>query len=82
MVADHKKRETNHKELLACLKEVNQIIQQASRLRVGTFKSQVGVCEVDDVQAFMACDKCRGVQQRNTVCANRQGALLPQHTQH
>lgn len=44
MVADHHKRATNSEELLRCLKEVNQIIQQASRLRLGTFRTQVG-CE-------------------------------------
>ena len=42
MVADHQKRATNHEELLRSLKEVNQIIQQASRLRVGSYKTQVG----------------------------------------
>uniref|UniRef100_A0A7S3VM43 Bardet-Biedl syndrome 2 protein homolog n=1 Tax=Dunaliella tertiolecta TaxID=3047 RepID=A0A7S3VM43_DUNTE len=41
MAADHQKRATNQEELLRCLKEVNQIIQQASRVRVGTFKTQV-----------------------------------------
>eukprot|EP00983_Pelagomonas_calceolata_P058990 1145730-Pelagomonas_calceolata.AAC.7 len=40
MAADHQKRATNQEELLRCLKEVNQIIQQASRVRVGTFKTQ------------------------------------------
>ncbi|XP_076471664.1 BBSome complex member BBS2-like [Babylonia areolata] len=31
----------NHQELLSCLKQVNQIIQKAGRLRVGRFKTQV-----------------------------------------
>lgn len=31
----------NHQELLACLKQVNQTIQRAGKLRVGRFKTQV-----------------------------------------
>ncbi|KAK7500508.1 hypothetical protein BaRGS_00008415 [Batillaria attramentaria] len=31
----------NHQELLSCLKQVNQIIQRAGRLRVGRYKTQV-----------------------------------------
>eukprot|EP00656_Telonema_subtile_P027317 TRINITY_DN2936_c0_g1_i4.p1 TRINITY_DN2936_c0_g1~~TRINITY_DN2936_c0_g1_i4.p1 ORF type:complete len:708 (+),score=238.48 TRINITY_DN2936_c0_g1_i4:70-2193(+) len=35
------KRQTNHKELLQCLKQVNNMIQKAARLRVGTAKADV-----------------------------------------
>lgn len=35
VVADYAKRESNHRELLAQLKQVNAMIQRASRLRVG-----------------------------------------------
>ncbi|XP_064601546.1 Bardet-Biedl syndrome 2 protein homolog [Liolophura sinensis] len=34
-------RSNNHQELLTCLKQVNQIIQKAGRLRVGKYKTQV-----------------------------------------
>ena len=34
-------RSTNHEELLSCLKQVNQIIQRAGKLRVGVYKTQV-----------------------------------------
>lgn len=32
---------SNHQELLACLKQLNQVIQKAGRLRVGKYKTQV-----------------------------------------
>jgi len=41
LLAEYKKRHANHTELLDCLKEVNQMIQKAARLRVGTAKAQV-----------------------------------------
>jgi len=41
LLAEYKKRHTNHTELLECLKEVNQMIQKAARLRVGSAKTQV-----------------------------------------
>jgi len=41
LIMEHTKRSTNHTELLASLKEVNQMIQKAARLRVGTPKTRV-----------------------------------------
>lgn len=41
LVAEHDKRATNHAELLRNLKEVNQMIQRAARLRAGVPKSKV-----------------------------------------
>uniref|UniRef100_A0A7S0QX50 Bardet-Biedl syndrome 2 protein homolog n=1 Tax=Pyramimonas obovata TaxID=1411642 RepID=A0A7S0QX50_9CHLO len=41
LIMEHTKRSTNHQELLAALKEVNQMIQKAARLRVGTPKTRV-----------------------------------------
>ncbi|KAK3236701.1 hypothetical protein CYMTET_53174, partial [Cymbomonas tetramitiformis] len=41
LIMEHTKRSTNHAELLAALKEVNQMIQKAARLRVGTAKTRV-----------------------------------------
>nr|BCL66089.1 Bardet-Biedl syndrome 2 protein [Volvox africanus] len=41
LVAEHDKRATNHVALLEALREVNQMIQRAARLRVGTSKAKV-----------------------------------------
>ena len=41
LLAEHSKRETNHRELLAALKDVNILIQLASDLRVGGAKMRV-----------------------------------------
>jgi Bardet-Biedl syndrome 2 protein len=41
LVGEYTKRATNHEELLKSLKEVNHMIQKASRLRMGEFKSKV-----------------------------------------
>eukprot|EP00245_Coleochaete_scutata_P017419 TRINITY_DN8533_c0_g1_i1.p1 TRINITY_DN8533_c0_g1~~TRINITY_DN8533_c0_g1_i1.p1 ORF type:complete len:185 (-),score=41.30 TRINITY_DN8533_c0_g1_i1:105-590(-) len=41
LIMEHRKRSTNHAELLQTLKEVNQMVQRAARLRVGTPKTQV-----------------------------------------
>jgi len=41
LIMEHTKRSTNHAELLAALKEVNQMIQKAARLRVGSAKTRV-----------------------------------------
>ncbi|PNW81715.1 hypothetical protein CHLRE_06g257250v5 [Chlamydomonas reinhardtii] len=41
LIAEHDKRATNHVALLESLKEVNQMIQRAARLRVGAAKSRV-----------------------------------------
>ena len=41
LIAEHDKRATNHGELLEALKEVNQMIQRASKLRVGAAKTKV-----------------------------------------
>lgn len=38
---EHDKRSRNHSELLEALKEVNQIIQKASRLRYGPTKTRI-----------------------------------------
>jgi Bardet-Biedl syndrome 2 protein len=35
LIGEHRKRENNHTELLSALKEVNVVIQQAGKLRVG-----------------------------------------------
>jgi Bardet-Biedl syndrome 2 protein len=41
LIAEYTKRAQNHANLLAALKEVNQMIQRASRLRVGAAKARV-----------------------------------------
>ncbi|CAG5131089.1 unnamed protein product, partial [Candidula unifasciata] len=41
LIAGYNIRCNNHQELVACLKQVNQIIQKAGRVRVGKFKTQV-----------------------------------------
>ena len=41
LVLEHVKRTTNHEHLLAALKEVNQMIQKAAKLRVGQPKLAV-----------------------------------------
>eukprot|EP00741_Cyanophora_paradoxa_P010844 tig00020544_g10484.t1 len=41
LITEHVKRANNHSELLAALKEVNQMIQKAGRLRVGNAKAKV-----------------------------------------
>ena len=41
LVSQYKIRCNNHKELMDTLKEVNQIIQKAARLRIGRSKSTV-----------------------------------------
>jgi len=41
LLIEHKKRNTNHTQLLSSLKEVNHMIQKAARLRVGSFKMKV-----------------------------------------
>jgi len=41
LLGEYTKRHNNHQELLECLKEVNQMIQKAARLRAGQAKVQV-----------------------------------------
>ena len=41
LVSQYKIRCNNHKELMDTLKEVNQVIQKAARLRIGKSKSTV-----------------------------------------
>ncbi|KAK3104019.1 hypothetical protein FSP39_023716 [Pinctada imbricata] len=41
LINGYKIRCSNHQELLACLKQVNQVIQKAGRLRVGKYKTTV-----------------------------------------
>eukprot|EP01027_Heterolobosea_sp_BB2_P022819 GEZU01033661.1.p1 GENE.GEZU01033661.1~~GEZU01033661.1.p1 ORF type:complete len:176 (-),score=72.34 GEZU01033661.1:15-542(-) len=41
LIGEYIKRSNNHNELLAALKEVNQMIQKAARLRVGAAKTRV-----------------------------------------
>ena len=41
LLGEYNKRANNHEQLLAALKEVNQMIQKAARLRVGAPKSRV-----------------------------------------
>nr|BCL66158.1 Bardet-Biedl syndrome 2 protein [Volvox reticuliferus] len=41
LIAEHDKRATNHVALLEALREVNQMIQRAARLRVGASKAKV-----------------------------------------
>jgi len=54
LLAEYKKRHINHTELLDCLKEVNQMIQKAARLRVGQAKVQV-------------VSACRGAIKNNNI---------------
>ncbi|EFC40965.1 hypothetical protein NAEGRDRAFT_71257 [Naegleria gruberi] len=41
LIGEYKKRSTNHDQLLTALKEVNQMIQKAARLRIGEPKNRV-----------------------------------------
>jgi Bardet-Biedl syndrome 2 protein len=41
LISEYKKRANNHAELLRCLKDVNQMIQKAARLRMGDMKNNV-----------------------------------------
>jgi Bardet-Biedl syndrome 2 protein len=41
LIGEYTKRSNNHNELLNALKEVNQMIQRAARLRVGNAKTRV-----------------------------------------
>lgn len=41
LAAEHAKRVTNHSELSSSLREVNQMIQRAAKLRVGSAKSSI-----------------------------------------
>ena len=41
LILEHTKRTTNHTQLLAALKNVNQMIQKAARLRVGSHKMRL-----------------------------------------
>jgi Bardet-Biedl syndrome 2 protein len=41
LIGEHIKRSNNHQELLSSLKQVNQMIQKAARLRVGNAKTRV-----------------------------------------
>lgn len=41
LLGELRKRQTNHNELLECLKKVNLVIQKAARLRVGKPKADV-----------------------------------------
>ncbi|OWF54157.1 Bardet-Biedl syndrome 2 protein homolog isoform X2 [Mizuhopecten yessoensis] len=54
LINGYKIRCGNHQELLASLKQVNQVIQKAGRLRVGRFKTQV-------------VNGCRGAIKTNNV---------------
>ncbi|KAL5007643.1 hypothetical protein ScPMuIL_016449 [Solemya velum] len=47
LINGYKIRCSNHQELLNCLKQVNQVIQKAGKLRVGKYKTQViSACRV------------------------------------
>lgn len=41
LIMEYKKRENNHNGLLESLKLVNQMVQRAARLRVGTPKARI-----------------------------------------
>lgn len=41
LVAEYRKRANNHEALLAALRQVNQVIQRASNLRVGAARAKV-----------------------------------------
>ena len=41
LINEYKKRQLNHEELLAALKKLNQMIRQASKLRMGQASKQV-----------------------------------------
>jgi Bardet-Biedl syndrome 2 protein len=56
LIAEYNKRYNNHQELLKCLKEVNNMIQKASRIRVGDAKTYV-------VSACRAAVKANNTQQ-------------------
>ena len=63
LVLEHTKRATNHAELLAALKEVNQMIQRAARLRAGSAKARV-------VSACRAAIKNNSPQAINKIIAD------------
>ena len=41
LIGEYTKRSNNHNELMNALKEVNQMIQRASKLRLGAAKTRV-----------------------------------------
>lgn len=41
LIMEHTKRATNHSDLLTALKEVNQMIQKAAKLRMGSAKTRI-----------------------------------------
>ena len=41
LIAEYTKRANNHQQLLDALKEVNQMIQRAAKLRVGAAKTRI-----------------------------------------
>ena len=41
LIMEHTKRATNHADLLLALKEVNQMIQKAAKLRMGSAKTRI-----------------------------------------
>lgn len=41
LIAEYTKRSNNHQQLLEALREVNQMIQRAAKLRVGTAKTRI-----------------------------------------
>eukprot|EP00455_Lapot_gusevi_P042984 TRINITY_DN5176_c0_g1_i13.p1 TRINITY_DN5176_c0_g1~~TRINITY_DN5176_c0_g1_i13.p1 ORF type:complete len:113 (+),score=35.50 TRINITY_DN5176_c0_g1_i13:85-423(+) len=55
LLAEYMKRCNNHNQLLEALKQVNQMIQKAARLRVGRFKAEV-------VSACRAAIKTNNIQ--------------------
>jgi len=58
LIAEYNKRAANHEALLANLKEVNQVVQRASNLRVGRAKARVvaearGAIKKSDAEALL-----------------------------
>lgn len=45
LLNEYKKRENNHRELVARLKEVNQVIQKAAKLRGTSFGPVLSLCD-------------------------------------
>ena len=58
LVMEHEKRATNHEELLQALKLVNNMIQNAAKLRVGPSKARIvtacrGAIKANDTNALL-----------------------------
>lgn len=73
MIQEHKKRETNHIKLLETLKQMNQIIDKAAKLRSGRFSKQV-------ISQARSSIKKKNIEALSQVL--RTGSLVSEKSQH